>query len=127
MFAAKSIQKVLRQQEFEGKAESQPNQKMTFSIGVASFPSDAVFKDGLLKPLMQHFIGQRSLAEIQYASVVFATLIYINPGTTKVPAKALNGSHCGFSVQPQADPPGRTILLKNSRSGESQRRPDKLE
>jgi len=39
----------LRQQEFEGETDSQPNHKITFSIGVASFPSDAVFKNGLLK------------------------------------------------------------------------------
>lgn len=49
LFAAKRIQKVLRQQEFDGEAESQPDHKISFSIGVASFPSDAVFKDGLLK------------------------------------------------------------------------------
>lgn len=49
LFAAKRIHNVLRQHEFEGEAESQPSRKLTFSIGVASFPSDAVFKDGLLK------------------------------------------------------------------------------
>ena len=49
LFAAKRIQKVLRQQEFKGETESQPNHRITFGIGAASFPSDAVFKDGLLK------------------------------------------------------------------------------
>lgn len=49
VFAATRLQKVLGQLRFEGEAESQPGGKLTFSIGVASFPADAVYKDGLIK------------------------------------------------------------------------------
>ncbi len=49
VFAASRLQKVLGQLRFEGEAESQPGGKITFSIGVASFPADAVYKDGLIK------------------------------------------------------------------------------
>ena len=49
VFAAGRLRKVLGQFRFEGEEVSQPGGKITFSIGVASFPSDAVYKDGLIK------------------------------------------------------------------------------
>jgi diguanylate cyclase (GGDEF)-like protein len=49
VFAAFRMQKVLGQLRFEVEVEGRPAGKITFSIGVASFPSDAVYKDGLLR------------------------------------------------------------------------------
>jgi len=49
VFAANRLQKVLGQLSFEGEDNSQPAGKVTYSIGVASFPSDAVYRDGLIR------------------------------------------------------------------------------
>ncbi|MBI5100880.1 MAG: GGDEF domain-containing protein [Nitrospirae bacterium] len=49
VFTANRLQKVLGQLRFEGMAPDLPGGKITFSIGVASFPSDSVFKDGLIR------------------------------------------------------------------------------
>ena len=51
VFAGSRLQKVLAQLQFAEEDKSQPVGKMTFSIGVVSFPADAVFRDGLLKKL----------------------------------------------------------------------------
>ncbi|MBI5847317.1 MAG: GGDEF domain-containing protein [Nitrospirae bacterium] len=51
VFAAQRLQKALGQLRFEGESDSQPGGMITYSIGVASFPVDAVFKDGLMKKL----------------------------------------------------------------------------
>ncbi|MBI5633330.1 MAG: GGDEF domain-containing protein [Nitrospirae bacterium] len=51
VFAAQRLQKTLGQLRFEGEADSQPGGMITYSIGVASFPVDAVYKDGLIKKL----------------------------------------------------------------------------
>lgn len=51
VFAAQRLQKSLGNLRFDGESESQPNGMITYSIGVASFPVDAVFKDGLIKKL----------------------------------------------------------------------------
>jgi diguanylate cyclase (GGDEF)-like protein len=51
VFAAQRLQKALGQLRFEGESDSQPGGMITYSIGVASFPVDAVFKDGLIKKL----------------------------------------------------------------------------
>lgn len=51
IFTAQRLQKVLNQLRLQGEAAGQPSGKMTCSIGVASFPADAVFKDGLIKKL----------------------------------------------------------------------------
>jgi len=40
---------VIEQDQFEGEKESQPNKKITVSIGVASFPSDGSDRDGLIE------------------------------------------------------------------------------
>lgn len=51
VFAAQRLQKSLGNLRFDGESVSQPNGAITYSIGVASFPVDAVFKDGLIKKL----------------------------------------------------------------------------
>lgn len=38
---ARRLQKTIEQEQFEGEERSQPNGKITVSIGVATFPSDA--------------------------------------------------------------------------------------
>lgn len=48
-FTARRLQKIVEQEEFEGEKESQPHNKITISIGVASFPIDVNDKDGLIK------------------------------------------------------------------------------
>lgn len=39
--AARRLQKTIEQEQFKGEKKSQPNEKITVSIGVATFPSDA--------------------------------------------------------------------------------------
>lgn len=39
--AARRLQKIIEQEQFNGEGKSQPNGKITVSIGVANFPSDA--------------------------------------------------------------------------------------
>ncbi len=51
VFTAQRLQKVLGQIRFEGEADRQPGGKITYSTGVASFPVDAVFTEGLMKKL----------------------------------------------------------------------------
>jgi diguanylate cyclase (GGDEF)-like protein len=48
-FTARRLQKIIEQEEFEGEMESQPHNKITISIGVASFPVDKKDKSGLIK------------------------------------------------------------------------------
>ena len=43
------IQKAVEQEQFEGEKESQPNKRVTISIGVSTFPLDANDRDQLLK------------------------------------------------------------------------------
>jgi len=47
--AARRLQKTIEQVQFEGEKESQPNRKITVSIGVATFPSDADNSDKLIE------------------------------------------------------------------------------
>ena len=47
--SAKRLQALVEKTPFEGEKESQPNEKVTVSIGVVSFPWDATFQDELLK------------------------------------------------------------------------------
>ena len=49
LVVANRLQKMTEQEEFAGASESQPNKKITISIGVASYPSDAVTKGDLIK------------------------------------------------------------------------------
>ncbi|MBI5076292.1 MAG: GGDEF domain-containing protein [Nitrospirae bacterium] len=51
VFAAQRLLRSLGNLRFDGESESQPNGMITYSIGVASFPVDSVFKDGLIKKL----------------------------------------------------------------------------
>ncbi len=46
--AERLLEKVLNEQ-FEGEAESQPNKKLTISVGIATYPFDANTKEGLIK------------------------------------------------------------------------------
>lgn len=46
---ARRLREIVEQEQFEGEEQSQPNKKVTISIGVASFRSDADGKDELLK------------------------------------------------------------------------------
>jgi diguanylate cyclase (GGDEF)-like protein len=46
---ANRLQKTIENEEFEGEAESQPDKKITVSIGVASFPKDAKTVIDLIK------------------------------------------------------------------------------
>jgi len=43
------LQETIEQEQFEGERESQPDEKITISIGVADFPSDANHGDGLIE------------------------------------------------------------------------------
>ena len=43
------VQKAIGQERFEGERQSQPDGKVTLSIGVATFPADANNKDGLIE------------------------------------------------------------------------------
>ena len=45
---ARRLQKVIEKEEFEGERESQPNRRITISIGVATYPSDADHRDKLI-------------------------------------------------------------------------------
>lgn len=47
--SAKRLQALVEKATFEGEKESQPDEKVTVSIGVVSFPWDATFQDELLK------------------------------------------------------------------------------
>jgi diguanylate cyclase (GGDEF)-like protein len=49
ILVATRIRKAVEQEQFEGEKESQPGAKVTVSIGVASFPSDANDKEGLIE------------------------------------------------------------------------------
>jgi diguanylate cyclase (GGDEF)-like protein len=40
---------MIEQAQFEGERESQPDGKVTVSIGIAGFPVDANSKDGLIE------------------------------------------------------------------------------
>ena len=46
---AERIREIVQQEKFEGEEKSQPNKKVTISIGAANFPLDADSKDGLIK------------------------------------------------------------------------------
>jgi len=46
---ANRIRNAVEQEQFEGEKESQPGAKVTVSIGVAGFPSDANDKEGLIE------------------------------------------------------------------------------
>jgi len=46
---AKRLRQTVAREQFEGEKESQPNKKVTISIGVAGFPSDAEGSDGLIE------------------------------------------------------------------------------
>jgi diguanylate cyclase (GGDEF)-like protein len=46
---AARIRKAVEREQFEGEKESQPGGKVTISIGLASFPSDANNKEGLVE------------------------------------------------------------------------------
>jgi len=46
---AERLRRIIEQEEFEGEMESQPNKKVTISIGVATFPLDADSKKGLVE------------------------------------------------------------------------------
>jgi diguanylate cyclase (GGDEF)-like protein len=43
------VQKAIGRERFEGEEQSQPEGKVTVSIGVATFPADASNKDGLIE------------------------------------------------------------------------------
>ncbi|MEA3254098.1 MAG: sensor domain-containing diguanylate cyclase, partial [Chloroflexota bacterium] len=47
--AAKRLQSAVEQKHFKGEDQSQPNGKITISIGVASFPADADSRDHLIE------------------------------------------------------------------------------
>ncbi|HEY92746.1 MAG TPA: GGDEF domain-containing protein [Dehalococcoidia bacterium] len=47
--AARRLQETIEQEQFRGEKKSQPNGKITVSIGVATFPSDAVKKGKLIE------------------------------------------------------------------------------
>jgi diguanylate cyclase (GGDEF)-like protein len=49
VIVANRLQKTIEQEEFEGEADSQPEKKITVSIGVASFPKDAKTVIDLIK------------------------------------------------------------------------------
>ena len=49
LVSAERIGEAIQQEKFEGEMESQPNKKVTVSIGVASFPLDADSKNGLIE------------------------------------------------------------------------------
>jgi diguanylate cyclase (GGDEF)-like protein len=49
MSAAARIRKTVEQERFEGEKESQPNGKVTISIGTASYPSDTNNKEALIE------------------------------------------------------------------------------
>jgi diguanylate cyclase (GGDEF)-like protein len=46
---ARRLHKIIEEQEFAGEKESQPNRRVTVSIGVASYPWDGNYRDELLK------------------------------------------------------------------------------
>lgn len=50
-FTAQRLQKALGHLRFEGESDSQTDGLMKYSMGVASFPVDAVFKDELIRKL----------------------------------------------------------------------------
>ncbi len=49
VIVAKRLQQAIELEEFDGETESQPNGKLTISIGVATFPSDAKQQDELVQ------------------------------------------------------------------------------
>jgi diguanylate cyclase (GGDEF)-like protein len=49
LLATQRLMDVIRQEQFEGEKESQPNAKLTVSMGLAGFPEDGNTKDLLLK------------------------------------------------------------------------------
>jgi diguanylate cyclase (GGDEF)-like protein len=49
LYVARRLQKTIEQEQFRGEKKSQPNGKITVSIGVATFPSDAVKKGKLIE------------------------------------------------------------------------------
>ena len=49
LVVARRLQGLIEHEQFEGEKESQPNKKITVSVGVASFPWDGNNKDQLLK------------------------------------------------------------------------------
>ena len=63
--------------------------------------------DTLFIVVIAGMTGRRGTAfpDAVESTVVFSTLLYINAGMSKVPAKDINGCHCGLSA----------ILLKDSR------------
>jgi len=46
---ATRLLRTVQREHFEGEEESQPNKQITISIGVATFPSDATNRDGLIE------------------------------------------------------------------------------
>jgi diguanylate cyclase (GGDEF)-like protein len=46
---ATRLLRTVEREHFEGEEESQPNKQITISIGVATFPSDATNRDGLIE------------------------------------------------------------------------------
>ena len=46
---ARRLQQVIEQEEFEGEKESQPNRRITISIGAATYPSDADHGEKLIE------------------------------------------------------------------------------
>lgn len=49
LLVASRLQKMVEQEQFEGEAESQPNKKVTVSIGVVNYPWDGNDKEEILK------------------------------------------------------------------------------
>jgi len=49
LYVARRLQEAVEQKHFKGEDQSQPNGKITISIGVASFPADADSRDHLIE------------------------------------------------------------------------------
>ena len=49
LVTATRLLRTVQREHFEGEEESQPNRQVTISIGVATFPSDATDRDGLIE------------------------------------------------------------------------------